>query len=330
MTTQSNRVRKNNSTNQMASQVRLPTPRAAKNEAAQLPEFLRDGSLIADLEGEDLWATGNNELWIVPHPYRGGGEKKITYPDALLWLEKLLPPKRIEQFLAEKGVFSSLAERREQEWAWFDSAQKRRLNHCLELERCFSGMRAIDGYSDEFVLDLVCGIILDHEDALVIMARERTESADFYWHTFYEEAITAARAVVARARWNGLKETPTSLDRCEDDKYRREPLLLDLPGVNGLCPYTDRTLLFQICTFLYRFQQEIFDSILPGLKGRKRLALAEAMVFAEKEVHRGAGEGTELDNLRRDELSKWQRVMNDARASLHHPFILRMRHEAAA
>lgn len=122
-------------------------PRAVKNGDAQLPAILEDASLVYNTEREELWYVTQDELWLVPHPYRGKGDKKLDYCGASGWLEKYMPGRKIEKFLAEKGVFSNLPERQREELEWYSEARHHRLTRWLELGPCFTGIQSCDNYS---------------------------------------------------------------------------------------------------------------------------------------------------------------------------------------
>ncbi|HEV2331201.1 MAG TPA: hypothetical protein VGY56_20660 [Verrucomicrobiae bacterium] len=186
----------------------------------------------------------------------------------------------------------------------------------MNLEDCSDDLRNRYEFSDEQVLDFVCMVITDYDEELLVLAQKLAESGKTWIWQEAQGVLTAVRAVVARLRWNGLKATPHDLNVLDEEEYRREPLLLDLPGVHGFFPYTDKQLLFRVCLFLENLQQGIFDSILPTISGRKRLALAQAMALAEQDVERESAIETELTNMRRGELSKWQCVVRETIASL--------------
>lgn len=332
----SNRVRRHANANRIAPQVQPSTPRAAINGDFRLPAFLKgNGWLIDGRESQNLWTGEKSELWLAPHPYQDGGEKKITYSEAIEWLAKDSTIYTAQCVLARNGIFSGNPQTKKSEMALASELRMRQMKNPLDLEDCTRGLRNKYSFSDEEVLDFVCSVIVDHEEALLVLAKKRAESGDTWIVEIGQGVFTAARAVTARARWYGLKATPTEHDCLDEDEYRREPLLLDLPGLSGFYPYTDKQLLFQVCCFLYQLQQEIFDSVLPNIRGRKRLVLAEAVALAEQDVEREGADETELTNLRHDELSKWQRTVSETLASLNQlsksafPVVVPMREQAA-
>jgi hypothetical protein len=339
----------------MTSQVQLTPPRAAKNGAAGLPAFLKDGSLVTGRADENLWTAGDSELWLAPHPYQGRGERKITYAEAVQWLKQDNPFGGQEQLLASKGVYSGDPAKRELECRWADEGMALRRRAALELDYFYENVRCRYSFSDEEVLDFVCSAIVDYEDQLRALFQKEAEAGNEYVNFGSRGVLIAARAVAARARWNGLKATPTDQECLDENQYRREPLLLnlpglagffpynrreplllDLPGLAGFFPYTDKQLLSAVCSFIYALQQEIFDSILPNTSGRQRLLLAQAMAFVEQDQDREDAVDTELSNLRHDELSKWQRTVKETCESLNHlhgstlPLVVPMREKVAA
>ena len=151
--------------------------------------------------------------------------------------------------------------------------------------------------SDEEVLDYVARVVVENEVALSRLGDPvRTGGNDFNEITLLE-SIIACRAVDLRARWHGLKRTPT-LDISTPGP--REPLLLDLPGICGAKAYADSDLLEGICMALPALSKEIRDHVLSGLTRRKELELKEVLMIAEVSSHR-AGAATELDDIKRDE-----------------------------
>lgn len=149
--------------------------------------------------------------------------------------------------------------------------------------------------SDSQLLDFVSRVITSNESNLrcIIDSGQSDEGGEAVNMNKLALGATliAARAADKRARWNGLRNTPSIED--EAAGRSREPMLLDLFGLAGQVPVTDSDLLFQICDSIYSFKKEIkaFGSEMIGNPARE---LAELLLVAEQVVDRG-GAATECE-----------------------------------
>jgi hypothetical protein len=273
-------------------------------DQARRPEFLQHGSLIMNTATEELWSTQNESLWLLPYPYKKDGERKVSYDEAAAWYDRNTKHKSVNahRFLAEHFVFSGNPATREIEMQWAMKAKQGR----LPLQNRCGGFNDSRDVSDEWVLDFICAVIAEFDDTLVAQAEQSFGQGDSHVGQLLQSVRVAVRSVNARARWYGLNNTPSDTTPLEEDEYRREPLFLDLPGAEGLCAYTDFDLLGHITAALSIYWRSWLDNVLPNLKNRKAVELAQALLLVEAFNHR-EGHATDLENLRDDELSPIQR-----------------------
>ncbi|MFO1487849.1 MAG: hypothetical protein U1F65_05165 [Verrucomicrobiota bacterium] len=276
------------------------------------PKFLAKAWLIDSHQGEDLWADSKS-IWIVPHPYQGNGERRISYDEACVWLSKWWHYSKPEIRLAEKFVFSGIPERKEQELKWHGAAEKWLSGKGFEL----AGVAAGIGYSElseEQLLDSICESIVEHEEALKSCAEKTSLRHRSFSVVIAHDVFVAARAVVSRSRWHGLKERRVARDG--EAVPGRAPLFLDLPGMAGRRPFNDGELLENVCSFVFSIQQLIVDSILPQLSVRRAFDLAQSLMFVEEYQECCAGCDTGLHNLRTGERSPLQQIVEQYRVQL--------------
>lgn len=159
-------------------------------------------------------------------------------------------------------------------------------------------------WSDEHMLDYVCGVLASNIPALEKVGDKPGDKAAF------AEMLLIAHAVARRCEWMGtgvLPKEPTMLRT-----NRRPAMLLDLPGLSGRRAWNDDDMLFAVCATLYRFREEVMK-VVSELPARRALGLAEALMIAEQAICR---DGCSTDADEADGNSAVRQLAEDLRGQV--------------